>query len=995
MIENFPQCKLTHPIYLVAFPGVWEKAINTHGKFIPNDRRQLEIDLARLSTKNGLPVVLESFKDGNPRLVFCTERFEVGCGLTEGNKAYKLAFLAPLTPQRRVQLAKQAVMVVTSYPAPWRVVDDYFGLKGQELHSGFDDIRCAWETATCLVKDQSKARQLTPDHYKFLSDVENLINFACDVERDKHTTENVVVVKFSSVSDTRQSRSVYQFDVMQHHFKIGDRILFGLETPDERGPGFVGTIEEATSQTLRVSFHKDVDASFLENVQWIKPFVSLKQYEIQKSALEALRNDRSANPYLLDVIVGGAFQPPKGAQEISSVGKLNPSQSKAVCYADQIPDMLMVIGPPGTGKTESIVEIAKRFTRRKQKVLITSKNNMAVDNVLGKLTDLEVLRIGREEKISDAIQPLTIDAKATQQQANILTSTESVWRNMKILVENWSQLDAKLCELELDGGKWQQAVASWNLEQQKLKDWEDEMYKPFQPILARLQKQVQIKDKQIARKVADLRTITQHIDSLSKLTRIPIVNIFIHRMAENAKKQIQELILRKQMLIDAREHTQKDTQRIFESYKTRITSGPEALEKKKKIEQALNRKIECEMTIQNFLEHLLKFLARFENAPQIEPNESPSNLPAFIQKMRSWHEFTKKRYILLTEWRELLGSRHQALYPNLIRMADVVGATCIGIANDAHFEDLKFDLVIADEAGQIQVMDLLVPLVRAKKAILVGDHKQLPPIADDEIKARVEEIEKRMNEENTEQREWLEKSLFERIIEGRVPDDRKVMLDTQYRMPAPIAEFISNEFYEGKYKTGHNKTYSPLFFQHTMTFIDTSPLPTRRETRQKGSDDNDGGGYTNELEAQLIASMVQAFQNKEQEWGVIVPYKKQAALIKNKLENLVIASELKDWIATVDSFQGKERNVIIYGFTRSNSNGRIGFLKELRRLNVSLTRARQQLVIVGDASFLENTGDKNFSHLCKQLLSTVRKINGAYIYASQLGDILSASKNTI
>src|SRR5262249_18155431 len=152
---------------------------------------------------------------------------------------------------------------------------------------------------------------------------------------------------------------------------------------------------------------------------------------------------------------------------------------------------------------------------------------------------------------------------------------------------------------------------------------------------------------------------------------------------------------------------------------------------------------------------------------------------------------------------------------------------------------------------------------------------------------------------------------------------------------------------------------------------DTSDSPKRRETRVGGGEGPESG-YTNSLEAQLIASLVRAYENQGCSWGVIVPYKKQAELIRQKLEQQVSADELKDWVATVDSFQGKERDVVIYGFTRSNKKRQIGFMRELRRLNVGLTRASSQLIVIGDASFLTSTVEAEFSRLVRKLLAIAR-----------------------
>lgn len=124
------------------------------------------------------------------------------------------------------------------------------------------------------------------------------------------------------------------------------------------------------------------------------------------------------------------------------------------------------------------------------------------------------------------------------------------------------------------------------------------------------------------------------------------------------------------------------------------------------------------------------------------------------------------------------------------------------MATDAHFRDLDFDVVIADEAGQIQVHDLLVPLVRGRTAVLVGDHMQLPPFVDKEVHDAIQE-------DAPESVHLLDKSLFE-IIYDKTPETNKVRLAEQYRMPAVIAEFIAAQFYQGGlYDGGPPRTWPP------------------------------------------------------------------------------------------------------------------------------------------------------------------------------------------
>ena len=196
--------------------------------------------------------------------------------------------------------------------------------------------------------------------------------------------------------------------------------------------------------------------------------------------------------------------------------------------------------------------------------------------------------------------------------------------------------------------------------------------------------------------------------------------------------------------------------------------------------------------------------------PSLEPLK-PATLQCYLAWLRDTIPLLERRHEILQEWRTRLGSRTEELYPVIIRMADVVGATCIGIATDDAFEHLDFDLAIADEAGQISLPDLLVPLVRARRALLVGDHHQLPPFVENEVQAWLKQVRPEvlvdLNWLDTEDHatnailDLLTKSVFEMLFPVADPS-RVVRFTQQYRMPEAVADFAGRCFYEGQFYTG-------------------------------------------------------------------------------------------------------------------------------------------------------------------------------------------------
>jgi superfamily I DNA and/or RNA helicase len=233
----------------------------------------------------------------------------------------------------------------------------------------------------------------------------------------------------------------------------------------------------------------------------------------------------------------------------------------------------------------------------------------------------------------------------------------------------------------------------------------------------------------------------------------------------------------------------------------------------------------------------------------------------------------------------------------------------------------------------------------------------------------------------------LTQSAFEALFPQADPA-HCVRFDQQYRMPQAIADFASQYFYDGHLKTaGSKKVYGarhtdPLFRQ-PLVFVDTSTLPVaQREESLPGQDRTDREawglpGYINRLEATLIADIATAYDREGLNWAVIVPYRAQARLIRRELTQRLPSApglRLEEQVATVDSFQGGERDRILYGFTRSNLRGQVGFLRELRRLNVAITRAREQLVLVGDALTLTQARDIPFRDLARVLLAHVQQV---------------------
>lgn len=309
-----------------------------------------------------------------------------------------------------------------------------------------------------------------------------------------------------------------------------------------------------------------------------------------------------------------------------------------------------------------------------------------------------------------------------------------------------------------------------------------------------------------------------------------------------------------------------------------------------------------------------------------------------------------REWLIMAQWtRRLTESNELGEY--YIKDAAIVAGTCIGFISDPYVRDTVFDYVIVDEAAKATIPEIMVPLVRARKVILVGDHKQLPPVLDREAISRsAEEIH--MSE--------LQATGFGKLFE-LLSNDCKETLSTQYRMHPAIGDLVSLMFYDGKVQNGVSEVERgielPWFDGCAITWISTSDNETSRFEQAAGHGRN---GYINPLEVTLIQQLLRQLDVEMEHFkldytvGVITPYRAQLDLLKTRLAHTEL-KYLKVDINTVDAFQGSQRDIIIYSTVRSGRQKNIGFLREAPRLNVSFSRAQRALVIVGDAVFLNDT----------------------------------------
>ncbi|MGH2566320.1 MAG: DEAD/DEAH box helicase, partial [Ginsengibacter sp.] len=249
----------------------------------------------------------------------------------------------------------------------------------------------------------------------------------------------------------------------------------------------------------------------------------------------------------------------------------------------------------------------------------------------------------------------------------------------------------------------------------------------------------------------------------------------------------------------------------------------------------------------------------------------------------------------------------------LFARAQVILGTPIGLY-DAGINHINFQTLIIDEAGQCiePLAWCIFPL--AEKYVLAGDHLQLPPTILSYDAAVM----------------GLNKSILEVCIEAKA---NTFLLDTQYRMRESIAGFSGQYFYKGLLQSALHLADIAIH----ITFIDTAGSGY---TEAAG---NNGMSLQNEGELLITQKLIEAEELNPLITAFISPYSGQVAAAKEML-----SKEIR--VSTIDSFQGQEQEIIILSLVRSNDDGDIGFLKDYRRMNVAITRAKEQLYIIGDSA---------------------------------------------
>jgi hypothetical protein len=900
--------------------------------------------------------------DGDWSLLLHLRLFVVRLFLTKKYRdAYAVAAINPMRINDHHRVAQGCLMV---RPAMWQMVYDVQQIP-QRSNAHWPRLVDEWNRLNAERAAQLGAGTLTSTQAAALDLLDQTIDATEKIEMTAMRSARPFPYRdITSTGERRHgTRSIYVFR------------LTGGPTPEEGTFVQIRGEPHLRGQVTRVGRDRAVTVRFDDPVDWAR-LATIRQGELevapsrvmyakQREAVALLRTRQARNVTVLPALIDGKVEqiPPARAEPEED---LDPEQREAFRKGLATRDVLAVLGPPGTGKTLVISQLAsKATTEQHERVLITSHTNRAVDNALARLpAGLAVVRVGNEGKVTAEGQPYLLERQASELRKRVVDEAgpaQIAYAGVRA-AQQWTQdLDVRVDDLMAATGEESRARAELAATRRAAGG-------AAQVRVDELRAELDRHDQAIGRLQRKTKSLAQRSLWWRARAEWPLLGALfgmrarlLERRRHDAEETAERLRTVRRQAVDALEAAERELDAVTRNDPSVQAAGGV-------LAGATHRRDSCLAAAHNAARQARSAVGPVETPPPVREGADRQTQERDLADLRTWlHQvlpWLDARATLLGEWREEISGATDQLYPELIRYADVIAATCIGAASRPELSGVDFDLAIVDEAGQIGIADALVPLVRARRGVLVGDHKQLPPFLNTDVEAWGASIG------DPRIRELLAMSALEHLVE-QLPEDHVVQLTRQRRMPAVIADFVSAAFYENRLRTAIQRDHRDALFSRAMAFVDTARLPTaerfERPAPRRGENWNQAG-YVNTVEADLLVELAVHYHRSGADWAVILPYRAQTAKITAALSRKIGDPDLVNLnVGTVDSFQGGEREVILYGFTRSNPEGKVGFLRELRRTNVAFSRAQHQLVLVGDMTTLTNARDRAFRELAESL----------------------------
>lgn len=712
----------------------------------------------------------------------------------------------------------------------------------------------------------------------------------------------------------------------------------------------------------------------------------IAQIKRRMAARRAILEGRAANPQLGLLIeengeITSIRTPHKVAPLTAFVrGKIfkNPPtvmQERSIEVALNTPDIALIQGPPGTGKTTVIAAILERLnemagkhgTTARGQVLLTGFQHDAVENMIERLSlnGIPVPKFGKRSGME-----------------------EDDFNKFEKSLEEWC--DKRAAEL-----------------------------RKRNPQIAEIEREMEIKTLCLQYVQSPTRVLAVNLAEKIALLGIPILGEDGARRAANLAKKLS----REERLNDSSNQWLPAVRRLRIRPETFADDGPDratdALDDLSEVLEESERALLDKASLWHdedgpppFLMELAglqkTLLLRVTTPPVFRVEKHHDEVVALaeaaIKRIKATGYSTKDtKSAALAEFLAELEGNPYGMIDAVSDYSFAFAATCQqsvnrqmqgkkGIDESGSQQRMEYEYVIVDEAARVSPRDLMVPMVQGKRIILVGDHRQLPHIIDDEVARQMEE-----GATGQQESDWLKKSMFQYLFSERLKAlekhdgiPRRATLDMQFRMHPLLGDFISRNFYERfdpleKFGSGLPASH----FHHDLPGTDGKPAAWLEVAEEKGNHQRSGTSWIRPAEATAIARQLQVWMKsdagKNLSFGVISFYKAQAELIKKQL-GTITDDDKKLRVGTVDSFQGMEFDVVFLSMVRTfpskwrpkddsrekQARTLFGHLCLYNRLNVSMSRQKKLLVVAGDSSLLMNDlaaefipGVVDFFNLCR------------------------------
>lgn len=764
----------------------------------------------------------------------------------------------------------------------------------------------------------------------------------------------------------------------------------------------IGVLARVTSNTIAVYSGERLSSTQLQSLEYgryikIDATGTISAIRRQQYAIEAFLGMRQmANDHLSDIIVDPTHLPATTAlpshildfyQDWLAADKKNAVRAGLMCN-----EVFLMQGPPGTGKTTVIAEIALQILtdNPNARILITSQSNIAVDHALAQISSASgtenwptMLRLGRAGEIGEPWTPENATASFKKALSDKLATVVRELPSVQFpeVVEQKNRLQQQAQTIAMSSHLVDEvSLAVEELDKQKARltnlynryDTADELtayaYSDFCSALNSIVELVNLNRTDYATETEALCAVQKYLEA-RKLAKV-INGVLTLRQSQRFAARVSAFI---STILSVFKRNKSETTYLvidIEAIEIGVLSewvtATERLESihadyirlrqdlSEQIASAEGTKSGQQRRLASLIERLMNVLSIRHRTWDFESADANVWLSFAIDKLlalsTSLHNESiayQQKIIAFTvnDWANCVYSLD--FTQAIIDRAKVIGCTCLYAGAHEMDRYRKFDWVIVDEAGRATVPEVLVPLVKASKLMLVGDERQLPPT----ITNTMQEISRRLD---TTASYDLSTTIFAAMMKRTefFGGTHYTRLRTQFRMRPEIGRLVSRVFYRGFLINGLTDALPDYnLVPKPVTWLSTSNTASsiRSETSL-------GTSFYNAYEVELIAELLEQLERECQildlrpSVGVISGYRAQLVQLRQR----IAPRDSRRWrhirieIATVDAFQGRECNIIIYSTVRSNRPNRIGFLRDYRRLNVALSRAQHLLIMVGD-----------------------------------------------